>query len=264
METVWVARNGLSGKDAREQPLFSWSTSAAGDIEIPAALVFVGPRSTAVVVSIVRRASRRLLTTPLPNGDNDNTVRCAIGPLRTGAAGASNLQLTSTVFKSVAMSELPTLRVSGEVKNAREFTFKDLAGLDARWQIEDVSRLDPKRQGGAVRLAGLLALAGPNAAARYLTLHAVQDDFHASVPLAAVQDRAVVIYRLADGPLPTAAGGPFRFFIPDFAACQTHEVDECASVKFVNQLELSSQRGFDNRPADEKEHAALHAKEELG
>ena len=61
--------------------------------------------------------------------------------------------------------------------------------------------------------------------------------------------------------LPSGAGGPFRFLIPDFAACRTADVDECANVKFVDRIELSQQRGHDNRPADESQHAALHERE---
>jgi len=124
-----------------------------------------------------------------------------------------------------------------------------------------VATLDPKRSGQAVRLAGLLTAAGARPEARWLTLHAETDDFHASIPLADVRDRAVLIYRLNGGPLPVKAGGPFRFFIPDFAACKTHEIDECANVKFVNRIELTRERGQDNRPHDEAGHAALHERQ---
>ena len=48
--------------------------------------------------------------------------------------------------------------------------------------------------------------------------------------------------------------------IPDYAACHSAEVDECANVKFVDRLELSAQPGFDNRPHDDKAHEALHQK----
>ena len=51
--------------------------------------------------------------------------------------------------------------------------------------------------------------------AAYLTLHSAADDFHASIPLAAVRDRAMLIYELDGAPLPTKAGGPLRFLIPD-------------------------------------------------
>lgn len=156
----------------------------------------------------------------------------------------------------------PALTIDGDVASPATLTFDDLAALDAAFQIADVSKLDPKRTGDAVKLAGLVARVRPNPSARYLTLHASKDDFHASIPLDAVRERAVLIYRLAGGPLPESAGGPIRFFIPDFAACHTAEVDECANVKFVDRLEFSAQRGRDNRPQDEKQHAALHEREE--
>ena len=150
------------------------------------------------------------------------------------------------------------LKITGLVEREMSLTFDDLSGVDAEQQIADMSEIDPKRKGGAVRLAGLLALAGLKAEAAYLGLHASKDDFHASVPLEAVRERGLVIYRINDGPLDEAAGGPVRFYIPDFAACHTAEVDECANVKFVDWIELTSEKGFDNRPHDGKEHEALH------
>ena len=153
------------------------------------------------------------------------------------------------------------LTIDGEVIQPRQLTWQDFQSLDARFQVPDVSRLDPKRKGTAVKLEGALALAGIKPTAKYLTLHARADDFHASVPLAAIRDRGLLIYQLNGQPLPLSAGGPVRFYIPDFAACHSAEVDECANVKFVDRLELSSERGFDNRPEDEKQHAELHEKQ---
>lgn len=155
----------------------------------------------------------------------------------------------------------PLLKIDGEVERPATLSFADLANLTDDVQLPDVSRIDPKRKGGAVRLSGLLALVTPKSSARYLTLHASRDDFHASIPLASVQEQAILIYRLADAPLPESAGGPLRFFIPDFAACHTSEIDECANVKYVDRIELSAQPGQDNRPHDEKEHAELHERE---
>jgi len=156
------------------------------------------------------------------------------------------------------------LTIDGEVETALSLAFADLAAVAEAFQVRDVSRIDPKRAGDAVRLEGLLAAAGVKAEARWLTLHAGADDFHASIPLEAVRERAIVLYRLAEGPLPQKAGGPFRFFIPDFAACHTHDVDECANVKFVDRIELSRERGHDNRPQEEREHAELHRKQAGG
>ena len=153
------------------------------------------------------------------------------------------------------------LTITGDVQSPCSLSFDDLAAVPAQHQVADVSRLVPGRKGDAVKLAGILELAGPKATAKWLGLHAARDDFHASIPLAAVADKALVIYRRDGQPLPEKAGGPVRFFIPDFAACHTHEIDECANVKFVDRLEFTAEKGFDNRPHDGDEHAALHARQ---
>jgi DMSO/TMAO reductase YedYZ molybdopterin-dependent catalytic subunit len=159
------------------------------------------------------------------------------------------------------MSESQLL-IDGEVERPLRLWRGDLAALPAQSQIADVSQIDPQRRGRAVTLAAMLERAGVRAAARYLTLHAAADDFHASIPLESVLKRGIVIYEIDGQPLPASAGGPFRFYIPDFAACHSAEVDECANVKFVDRIELSATKGSDNRPEDEKEHQALHKRQQ--
>jgi DMSO/TMAO reductase YedYZ molybdopterin-dependent catalytic subunit len=154
----------------------------------------------------------------------------------------------------------PTLVIEGDVETPASLTYADLSALPEEAQVRDVSRLDAKRKGDAVKFSALVELVRPRSGVRYLTLHASNDDFHASIPLDSVRERAILIYRLNGQPLPLSAGGPLRFFIPDFAACHTAEVDECANVKFVDRIELSSERGQDNRPQDEKQHAEIHRK----
>lgn len=154
-----------------------------------------------------------------------------------------------------------SLRMEGAVEQPVELTFEQLAALPAEFQIENVSRFDPQRQGDAISLRGLLAQVNLRPDVKYLGLHAARDDFHASIPLEPVLDRAFLIYRLQGKPLDATAGGPFRFFIPEFAACHTHEIDECANVKYVDRIELTLTQGFDNRPHDAQQHAALHDKE---
>ena len=155
----------------------------------------------------------------------------------------------------------PVLSIAGEVALPRSLTFADLAAIPVEHQVLDVSRLVPGRKGDAVKFVGILQLVQPKSGAKYLGLHSSSDDFHASIPLEVVAERALVIYRLDGQPLPAKAGGPVRFFIPDFAACHTDEIDECANVKFVDRIELTATKGFDNRPHDGAEHEALHAKE---
>lgn len=159
------------------------------------------------------------------------------------------------------MSAETILRIDGEVEHPVELTYAEFEAFAAEHQVPDVSRFDSARRGDAITLAGVLALAKTKPSGTYLTLHASTDDFHASVPLAAVLERGVLIYRLDGQPLPLAKGGPVRFLVRDAAACRSAEIDECANVKFVDRIELTAGRGYDNRPTDEDEHAELHRRE---
>lgn len=159
------------------------------------------------------------------------------------------------------MTDNVLLTIDGEVENPVHLSFDQLSAIDGVHQIVDVSQFDPKRKGDAIKLTGLLSLAKVKPSASYLGLHASTDDFHASIPLHPVRDSAFLIYRLDGRPLDLKAGGPFRFYIPDHAACHTDEVDECANVKYVDRIELTSTKGFDNRPDDDEQHARLHQQE---
>lgn len=158
------------------------------------------------------------------------------------------------------MNKEGSIVIDGAVAQPTVFDYESLSNVDARYQIVDVSQSVANREGDAVRLKGLLERVQPVPGADYLGLHSSSDDFHASIPLSAVQDRGFLIYRVEGQPLSARQGGPFRFFIPDHAACQAHEIDECANVKFVDRIELTIGKGFDNRPTDEEDHARLHEK----
>ena len=157
------------------------------------------------------------------------------------------------------MSSHADLRVDGEVAQPCQFSFDDLRAFTESEQVRDVSRFHPQRPGDGVTLRALLDRVRPNRSATYLTLHATKDNFAASIPLAAVLDEAVLVYQLDGAPYPEAKGGPFRFLIKNPAACHTEELDDCANVKFVDRIELTSGKGRDTRPHDEAEHQALHS-----
>lgn len=152
----------------------------------------------------------------------------------------------------------PRLTINGAVGAILSLDHAALAAMPEADRVADVSAWDPARRGSGVRLAALVASVRPAPGATYLTLHASRDDFHASVPLAAVLDRAVVVTHLDGAPLPVERGGPFRLLIRDHAACQTDEVDDCANVKHLDRIELTPGPGLDTRPRDEAEHARLH------
>lgn len=153
------------------------------------------------------------------------------------------------------------LRVDGEVEAPVELSFADLESMPKSVQVIDVSRFNAKRPGDGITLNGLLDHVKPKDAATYLTLHASADDFAASIPLQAVRDEGIVVYRLNRQPLPLDKGGPVRFLIPNPAACHTDELDDCANVKFVDRIELTAGKGRDTRPDDDEEHEELHRHE---
>lgn len=158
------------------------------------------------------------------------------------------------------MSDSQTrLVVDGDVDVPSSFSFEELNAFPEAEQVRDVTRFHPKRPGDGVTLRALLQRVRPRDTATYLTLHATKDDFAASIPLTAVLDEAILVYQLDGVPYPEAKGGPYRFLIKNPAACQTDELDDCANVKFVDRIELTSSRGRDTRPHDEAQHEALHA-----
>lgn len=160
------------------------------------------------------------------------------------------------------MAAGPKLRIEGAVDSPREFSLADFRQMDELWQVRDVTRVGVKRGGDAVRLAGLLASVSLHDGVTHLGLHGTRDNFHASIPLSPVQESAIVVYQNEGQALEIAAGGPFRFFIPDHAACHTDEIDECANVKFLDRIELTIGKGYDNRPQDDEQHAKLHEHDE--
>lgn len=156
------------------------------------------------------------------------------------------------------MSDPILLKIDGEVERPLSLSFADLATLPETAQVLDVSRFQPNRKGDGVLLEALLEQCLPKPEASYLTLHADRDNFHVSIPLAAVRAECIVVYRIGDRPLTVEQGGPIRLLIRDPGACHTQELDECANVKYLSRIELSMHRGLDTRPADEAAHAALH------
>jgi|TARA_B100001146_G_C16030522_1_gene369139 hypothetical protein len=155
-----------------------------------------------------------------------------------------------------------SLIIDGVVENPLSLSWQQLRDLDGRWQCADIGSLVPGREGEAVTLAGLIELVQLHPDVDYLGLHAASDNFHASIPLEEIVDRGLLVHSINAQPIDPAGGGPFRFYIKDFASCQAAEVDECANVKFLDRMEFTIGKGHDNRPEDEESHQALHDHEE--
>lgn len=151
------------------------------------------------------------------------------------------------------------LTIDGLVASPQAWTLQDMQSLPPEIQIPDVSEKIPDRKGVGVTLQGILNLVKPTIDDFWITFHASHDDFSSSIPAdPTVIDTGVVIYALEGAALPVEKGGPTRFVIPNPAACQTAELDECANVKFLDRIEITAERGRDTRPTNEDEHAALH------
>jgi DMSO/TMAO reductase YedYZ molybdopterin-dependent catalytic subunit len=136
--------------------------------------------------------------------------------------------------------------IDGAISAPRRFDQIEFSTTVADVPHVDVNRIDTRRSGTAVALSDVLELVQVLPEATHVTLHAA-DGFAASVPIEAVRDRALIIYELDDGPLPAAAGGPLRFFVPDAAACRTADVDACANVKALVRIEFTVGPGADTR-----------------
>ena len=153
------------------------------------------------------------------------------------------------------------LRFEGAVERPVGLTFEDLSGMPEEAQVADVSRFQPTRKGDAVTLEVLLGLAGPEPGATHVTLHADRDDFHVSIPLEVIRGQGLIVYKCGGGRLAPEQGGPIRLLIRDPSACHAGELDECANVKYLSRIELTSGRGRDTRPADDAAHRALHERQ---
>ena len=140
----------------------------------------------------------------------------------------------------------PAIIVDGAIRQPKSFTHEDLAGFPAETRIADVSTVVPHRRGEAVRLACLLDESQAEAVATHVTLRSA-DGFSASIPLKDVRETGLIIFQLDGQALPDSAGGPFRFLIPNAAACRTAEIDACANVKMLARIELTVGKGCDTR-----------------
>lgn len=151
------------------------------------------------------------------------------------------------------------LEADGQVAHPSGFSFAQLGGLPE--QIADVSKVLPGREGGGVRLRAVLDKVQLNGHPKYITLEAMDGKYSASVPLEAVLDRGIIVYRLGDAPIPESKGGPIRFFIQDVEHCGVAEADKCANVKHLRRIILGA-KGRDTRPETPRAHKVIHEHEE--
>ena len=95
------------------------------------------------------------------------------------------------------------------------------------------------REGGAVWLHALVA---PSPRARFATLASADGKFAISVPLSPLLERALLVYRLGDAPLPPSKGGPVRVLLTGDVPCSGEQLDACATVKGLGLVRLTAER----------------------
>ena len=128
------------------------------------------------------------------------------------------------------------LIVEGELRS-RSMDFAELRRLG---QIEEVSKLIPGREGSAVWLREVLAQSGLKQSARFATLASGDGKFAISVPLQPLLDRAMLVYRKGDEPLPASKGGPIRLLLTGKVECEAPDIDACAMVKGLVRIRVTA------------------------
>jgi 2-dehydropantoate 2-reductase len=92
------------------------------------------------------------------------------------------------------MQSETALTIDGEVASPAALSRSNLSSFCDEARIDDVSQVEERRQGKAVRLSALLERVEPNDLATHVTLHASTDNFAASIPLNAARDVGILIY----------------------------------------------------------------------
>ena len=154
--------------------------------------------------------------------------------------------------RKAARNTRAILTIEGTCSRPHAFSYHDLATVHEYYQVPDVSKVDERLRGKAVRLRKLIDMVGPSFHARHLTIESEDGQFSVCLPLAETARTALVVYELKGKPLERADGGPARFIVPFLG-------DRCANVKGAALIVLSELPGRDTRPSNAAEHAALHA-----
>jgi len=139
--------------------------------------------------------------------------------------------------------------IEGDVQRPQGFSYLDLAEIHPYYQLADLSTVDEKLSGKAVRLRKLLDIAGPGYGTQWLTVESIDGKFAASLPMADVARTAVLVYEKDGKPLEREEGGPVRFIVPYYP-------DACANVKAVGRILVSRDRGRDTRPSQRADKPA--------
>lgn len=135
---------------------------------------------------------------------------------------------------------MPQLLTIKTAATSHSITPGDLKSFPASARIEDVSQIDPRRQGAGVRLVALFEhLQIPTDKIQSLRLKSSSDGFEkpiSSASLPTIWETACLLYELNGQALSPEQGGPFRLFVPATVMCGTAELDNCTNIKFLDEI----------------------------
>jgi DMSO/TMAO reductase YedYZ molybdopterin-dependent catalytic subunit len=155
-------------------------------------------------------------------------------------------------FRKASSNPHGVLIIEGECARPATFSYHDMESLHSDYQVPDVSKIDQRLKGSAIRLRALIDIVGPDRSAQWLTVESEDGKFFVSLPLRDASETALMVFMLGKAPLERSAGGPVRFIIP-------FHPDDCTKVKGVRRITLTAEQGRDTRPSTAAEHKAIHA-----
>ncbi len=126
-------------------------------------------------------------------------------------------------------------------------TLDQFASFEGSLIVEDVNRLDSRREGKGVWLEALLREVGINPAEyQTVTMCSEEVGFEVWLPLKSVLKDGVIIFERQGKRLTTEQGGPLRLIIPETVTCgqndvKTGQLDNCANVKHLKRMTLQSE-----------------------
>jgi hypothetical protein len=134
------------------------------------------------------------------------------------------------------------LLIIGEVTRPFDLDWRGLIRLAAMLPSQKV-RLAAGRDVPALRVDALLERAGMTTNARSLIAESEDGRSILNVPLSSLQS-CLILYRVANGPLPRGLGGPFRLIAPrigEVRALASLYVSDCAFLRDdeTNSIDIS-------------------------